>query len=360
MRARSLAAGSPASGSSSPLAQRDWPAHDRLDRVDDVGGFGGECGALLDQIVGAGRARIERRAGDGEHLAALFGGDPRRDQRARAMRGFHHDDAERHARDQPVAPRKIPRARHMPERHLGNRSPSALDDLRQQVLMLRRIDPVMSAGQHRHGAARDAGAMRGLIDAAREPGGDDEAGFAEIARERACELQSGARGVARADDGDDRAHQRVAKAAHAEQWRRVVEFGQPRRIAVLARRNQVDAEPLARRKLGARILLAADPRGAHCTAAPRQLRQPLQRSARAAEMIDEGTEGARPRYYGANATRANRSEENVGLGYPVEGSDSIPLGSRIPSQAHRSRLRANRSPLGYRPSQARRLRQRLR
>lgn len=49
------------------------PLHDRCDSVDDVGGFGDERCALLEQVVGAGGARIERRAGDGEHFAALLG-----------------------------------------------------------------------------------------------------------------------------------------------------------------------------------------------------------------------------------------------------------------------------------------------
>ena len=41
-------------------------------RGDDVGGFGHQRRALLEQAVGAFGARIERRARHGEHLAALF------------------------------------------------------------------------------------------------------------------------------------------------------------------------------------------------------------------------------------------------------------------------------------------------
>ena len=136
--------------------------------MDDIRCLRGQRRALLDEIVGAGGARIERRARHREHLAALFGGNPRRDQRSRAMRGLHHDDAERHARDQPVAAGKIAGARNVPERHFGNRSPAGPQHCRQQVLVLGRIDLVVTAGQHRHGAAFDAGAMRRLIDAARQ------------------------------------------------------------------------------------------------------------------------------------------------------------------------------------------------
>src|SRR6476661_5373231 len=65
--------------------------------------------------------------------------------------------AERHARYQPIAPWKIAGARHMAERHFGNRSPAGLDDGCQQILVLGRIDTVMTARQHRHGAALEAG-----------------------------------------------------------------------------------------------------------------------------------------------------------------------------------------------------------
>ena len=40
--------------------------------------------------------------------------------------------------------------------------------------MLGRIDPVMAAGQHRDRAACDRIAMRGLVDAARQPGDNDK------------------------------------------------------------------------------------------------------------------------------------------------------------------------------------------
>ena len=88
--------------------------------------------------------------------------------------------------------------------------------------MLGRIDPVMTAGQHRHRAAVDAGAMRRLVDAARQSRGDDESGLTQIARQPPGEFQSGAGGVARADNGDHRPHQHLQRAAHAEQRRRVL------------------------------------------------------------------------------------------------------------------------------------------
>jgi hypothetical protein len=75
------------------------------------------------------------------------------------------------------------------------------------------------------------------------------------------------------------------RAAHAEERRRIVKGGEPRRIARFTRRNQADAVPFAGGKLGARIVFAADATRARRAAPPRQIGQPLQRRSRAAEMI---------------------------------------------------------------------------
>jgi hypothetical protein len=55
-----------------------------------------------------------------------------------------------------------------------------------------------------------------LVDPARQAGNDDEAGLGQVVRKLAGEFQSGAGGVARADDRDHRPHQAVEDAAHAE------------------------------------------------------------------------------------------------------------------------------------------------
>ncbi len=49
--------------------------------------------------------------------------------------------------------------------------------------MLRRIDAVLAAGEHRDGAGGEARPMGGGVDAARQPRHDDEAGLAEFARQ---------------------------------------------------------------------------------------------------------------------------------------------------------------------------------
>jgi hypothetical protein len=186
------------------------------------------------------------------------------------------------------------------ERHLGNRGAARLDDGRQQGLMLARIDLVMAAGEHGDGAALDRGAVGGLIDATRQTRDDDKTGLAEIARQLAGEFQAGAGGIARADDRDHRPHRYLQRAAQSEQGRRIVEHGEPRRIAGFIRRQQADAEPHACGKLSARILLAANPRRTISAAAPRQIGQPFQGGARVAEMKQQGIKGARPDIVGAD------------------------------------------------------------
>ena len=191
------------------------------------------------------------------------------------------------------------RGRHVPERHFGNRA-AGRNDRRQQVLVLGRIDLVVTAGQYRHGAARKAGAVRRLINAARQAGCNDKAGFAEIARQGPREFQPGAGSIARADDGNHRPHQHVKRAAHAEQRRRIVEGGEARRVAGFAGRDEADAYSFARGKLGACIFLAKNPPRTRRAAAPRKVRQPLQRRLRAAEMIDQRTKRARPDIVGTD------------------------------------------------------------
>src|SRR6266702_3351990 len=153
--------------------------------------------------------------------------------------------------------------------------------------MFGRIDAIMAAGEHGDCAAFNARAMRSLVDAAREPRDDDKAGLAEFASELAGELQPCAGGVARADDRDNRPHQGFCVAPYGEQRWRVVERRQPCRIAVLAGCEPGDAELAARGQLGLRLVRATDAPGSRRTTPPREIRQPLQRRTRGAEMIDQ-------------------------------------------------------------------------
>src|SRR4249919_3533887 len=60
----------------------DRAAKNRRQSLDDVAGAGNEASALLEQIVGAGGARVEGAARHGKDLAALLAGKAGGDQRA--------------------------------------------------------------------------------------------------------------------------------------------------------------------------------------------------------------------------------------------------------------------------------------
>ena len=176
-------AGSGSSAGSSMRAGRGSAQHG-----EHVGRFGDQRRALLEQAVGALGARIERRARHREHLAALLEREPRGDQRAGALA------PPRPPRRRATSP-EISRLRRGKSRPRGSQ-PSGIsetaappcEDRVEQVGVLGRIDVVVAAGQHRDGAGREARAMRGGVDAAREAGHDDEAGVAELARERSANL----------------------------------------------------------------------------------------------------------------------------------------------------------------------------
>ena len=108
--------------SGSSAVELDRLAQDRAQHRDHVGGFRHQRGALLEQLVAALRARIERRAGHREHLAALLEREAGGDQRARALRRLDDHHARRKARDEPVAAGKVARARLPAHRHFRDQA----------------------------------------------------------------------------------------------------------------------------------------------------------------------------------------------------------------------------------------------
>src|SRR6185437_15480587 len=84
------------------------------------------------------------------------------------------------------------------------------------------------------------------------------------------------------------------RTTDAEQRRRALQCGEPRRIAGLAWRDQADAKLAAAREFTAGLVLAADTARTRRAAAPREIGQPLQRRTRAAEMTDQRMECTRP------------------------------------------------------------------
>ena len=150
------------------------------------------------------------------------------------------------------------------------------DDLVGERGVLGRIDARVAAAEHGDGAGRKAGAVGGGVDAARQPGDDAEAGLAEIARDGLRELDAGGRGVARADDGDQRPVQDRGLAAHGDQRRRVVDHGEPQRIVRLAERDELDAAGAGGFQLGGGLFFRADAAGAGGAAAAGERRQRMQ------------------------------------------------------------------------------------
>ena len=136
--------------------------------VIDVGGFRDEGRALPEQVVAAFGARIERGAGHREHFAALFEREACGDQRAGAPGRFHHHDADRKPRDEPVAAGKSRARGSQPSGISEIRAPSAAM-ASARLGMLARVDVILAAGEHRDRSGREAPAMGGRVDAAREP-----------------------------------------------------------------------------------------------------------------------------------------------------------------------------------------------
>ena len=142
---------------------------------------GAERRAVADEIVGALGARIERRARNGENLPSLLQGETRGDERARAPRRLDHHHPVGQARDDAVAARKIAPARLPAHGHFRDHRAAILDDGAQQRLVLRRIDPVVAAGEHRDGPARQRRLVGSGIDAAGKAGHDHITGLARAA-----------------------------------------------------------------------------------------------------------------------------------------------------------------------------------
>jgi hypothetical protein len=173
---------------------------------------------------------------------------------------------------------------------------------------------------------------------------------AEVVGQCLREFQTGAGGVAGADDGDHRPCQDVDVATYAEQRRRIVDHGQPRRIERLVWRHQADAKLFAGVELALSILLAADPAGPRGAAAPRQIGQPLKRRPGAAEMTDQGTESARPDIIGTDQPQpiepSRVAEMRCVLGLDVHAA---PVGELSRNSWMVTRLASNRTHTRHSP-----------
>ena len=118
--------------------------------------------------VGAFGARVERMAGNREHLASLLGGIARGDERARSRAASTITTPETKPEMMRLRRGKSLSRGWKPGRHLGDEA-AALADPALQLGVLGRIDPVEAAGEHGDGAALQR-RCRGRRDRCRGPG----------------------------------------------------------------------------------------------------------------------------------------------------------------------------------------------
>jgi hypothetical protein len=177
-------------------------------------------------------------------------------------------------------------------RHLGDERAVRPDRIR-EVVVLRRIDAVVAAGEHGDRARGETAAVGGGVDAACQAGDHGEAGVAEVAREPLGEAQAGSRGVARADNGDRRQVERRRPPAHRQERRGVVDHLQAARIVGLAQRDQRHPEGVGGLELAFGIPTRVDPGGADRAAAAGEIGQRRERGARPAAVVDERPKCAR-------------------------------------------------------------------
>ncbi|MNI80412.1 hypothetical protein D3C73_1369440 [compost metagenome] len=131
------------------------------------------------QFVGAFGARVQRRSGHGEDIAALLARQSGGDQGAGTDFGLDHHHAARQARDDAVAAREVARLRSRADGAFRDDA-AALDDLAIQVGVVGRIDVVHPAAQHRDRAGFQRAQMRRRIHPSRQTRDDDVAAFAQL------------------------------------------------------------------------------------------------------------------------------------------------------------------------------------
>ena len=102
--------------------------------------------------------------------------------------------------------------------------------------------------------------MRGGIDTARQPRGDDKAGLAQIPRQPLGEFGPDGGGVARADDRNHGRCEHINMAAYRQQRRRIMYALQPCRIFRLAQRDEAHADCMRGLHLPFGVFARADAR----------------------------------------------------------------------------------------------------
>ena len=129
----------------------------------------------------------------------------RRDERARAARGFDDDDAGRDSGDDAVADRKVLRPRLGARRVLGEQKVFRSEALFQPAVLARVLHvEAASEDRDRSSGAPQRGLVRRGVHAAREAGNHRHARGRELLRQLPGDVPAIARGVPRAHDRDGR------------------------------------------------------------------------------------------------------------------------------------------------------------
>jgi hypothetical protein len=166
--------------------------------------------------------------------------------------------------------------------------------------MLRRVNLVVTTGEHSDSAAGQGGLMRGGIDAARQAGRDNVSRFAKRTSKTLREFDAGCRRIPRSHYADHGTRKRSELTTHADQWWRIVDGTQARGVVGLADCDHDDPLPACELEFSFGIVTRTNPSGRLCAAAAHQRGQRFERSTRATAVVDQGPEGARSDVFAVN------------------------------------------------------------
>ena len=197
--------------------------------------------ALANQLMAAAGPGMMDGAGQGEHLAALLGGQTRGDQRTAGGAGLHHQGTQTETADDPVAPREVGRLRRAVQRQFRDQRATLGQQAPGETQVPARIELPQAGAQHgdRAAAGLQGALMRRAIDAQRQATGDAEAGRGQAVGEPPGIVQPLGTGLATADQGQLRPFEQLDLSFDEQQRRRIGDLGQQRRIALVTQAEQV-------------------------------------------------------------------------------------------------------------------------
>ena len=211
--------------------------------IEQILGVQDRDGAVAEEFVGAAVALGVDRAGNHEHVAALFIRVARGPERTTLRARFDHERGPRDATDQPVAFGEAARKRGRVGRVLGKPAAPLRENLARESPVAGGRRTVQARGQEREGrpAGCEGAAMGGCVDAVGETRHDRGPGLGELRGKALREFQAGLGGAARADDRDDGKLGIRKLAAQPEHERRVRDFCEQRREIGFALTKQAQA-----------------------------------------------------------------------------------------------------------------------